>query len=116
MDESAPTPEPEKVRRAHRRIARAGAQQSLVRLQRVLCDTTRLRVLQALRGESLTVTELAAAIGRRVAATSQHLRVLRELHLVEAERQGTYRRYRLRPDSITEHVNATLDALEHGKD
>jgi DNA-binding transcriptional ArsR family regulator len=45
------------------------------------------------------------------AAVSQHLRVLREAGLTEAQRAGRHQRYRLRPAGLTE-LRDWLDELE----
>jgi len=103
--------EPTKVSRAQRRAASIEAQEGWDRVQDVLCEPARLRIIAALKGEELTVGDLAAAIGRKVPATSQHLRLLRELGLVEGERRGTAVYYRLRPGPATEQCQAVLDAL-----
>jgi DNA-binding transcriptional ArsR family regulator len=58
------------------------------------------------------VGDLAAAIDRAPAATSQQLRVLRELGLVEGARKGTVIYYQLSTSPSTEHVEGLLQALE----
>jgi ArsR family transcriptional regulator len=105
--------EPRKVSRAQRRAASLEAQEGLDRVQEVLCEPARLRIIAALDGEELSVGDLAAAIGRKVPATSQHLRLLRELELVEGARRGTAVYYRLRAGPPTEQVQAVLEALGH---
>jgi DNA-binding transcriptional ArsR family regulator len=78
--------DPEKVARARQRLTSRSAQTSLERVQKVLCEPARLRIVQALTAGSLSVDDLAAAVDRAPAATSQHLRVLREIGLVEGTR------------------------------
>src|SRR2546428_4107659 len=70
-----------------------------------LCDPSRLRIVQALRATPLTVSELSRVISKTRAATSQHLKVLRTVEAVTAERRGQFVVY-----SLSEHVNA--DVLE----
>ncbi len=57
-----------------------------------LADPTRLRLLQILAGQPedrpLCVNALASRLGVSQPAVSQHLRVLRSLGLVQAERRG----------------------------
>ena len=77
-------------------------------MQDVLCDPARLRIIAALDGMELTVSDLAAAIGRKVPATSQHLRRLREVALVERERRGPTVYYRLHPGPAIEQLQAML--------
>ena len=81
-------------------------------LRHVLCEPARLALLGALESEPLTVGELATAIGRKLPATSQHLRVLRQLNLVTGDRQGTTVYYRLAPGPLSDQVRALIAALE----
>ena len=71
-----------------------------------LCDPSRLRIVQALRATPLTVSELSRVISKTRAATSQHLKVLRTVEAVTAERRGQFVVY-----SLSEHVSA--DVLEN---
>lgn len=59
------------------------------RLRKAICDPVRLEIIRALGSGRLCVNDLAIAIKRAPAATSQHLRVLRDLELVNRERHGT---------------------------
>jgi ArsR family transcriptional regulator len=68
-----------------------------------LCDPSRLRIVQALRATPLTVSELSRVISKSRAATSQHLKVLRGVDAVTAERHGQFVVY-----SLSEHVNAEV--------
>lgn len=71
----------------------------------VLGDPTRIRVLTALRGGELCVTDLAAATGVNRSTVSHQLRVLRSHRLVERRREGKVVFYSL----ADEHVEALLD-------
>jgi ArsR family transcriptional regulator len=68
-----------------------------------LCDPSRLRIVQALRATPLTVSELSKVIAKTRAATSQHLKVLRGVDAVTAERRGQFVVY-----SLSEHINAEV--------
>jgi ArsR family transcriptional regulator len=59
----------------------------------------------------LCVDDLALAVDRARAATSQHLRVLREAGVVEGRRRGTTIYYRLRPSRSLDQVEAVISAL-----
>jgi DNA-binding transcriptional ArsR family regulator len=61
-----------------------------------ISDPTRRRMLDLLLVSDLSVTQLAKPFQMSQPAISQHLRVLRKAGLVEAERLGRERRYRLR--------------------
>jgi len=62
----------------------------------------RLQILAYLAGQGAYVMDLTEALGRRQANISQHLMVLREAGLVQAEREGMMVRYTLRSDTVTE--------------
>jgi len=79
------------------------AQEDAERILESLCDPSRLKIVQALRAAPLTVSEIAKVIAKPRAATSQHLKVLREVDAVTAERRGRYVRY-----SLSEHVSAEV--------
>jgi DNA-binding transcriptional ArsR family regulator len=104
--------EPGRVARAQQRVARLEALARLDGLCSVLCEPARLAILGALEQEPLTVGDLAAAIGRKVPATSQHLRILRNLGLVEGERQRTAVYYRLASGPLSDQLRAMIAALE----
>jgi ArsR family transcriptional regulator len=77
-----------------------------------LCDPSRLRIVQALRATPLTVSELSKVIAKTRAATSQHLRILRSVEAVTAERRGQFVVY-----SLSEHINAdVLEAIANAFD
>ena len=51
-------------------------------------NENRYRILEALMKGSLVVGEIAKKVGISQPAVSQHLKVLKSVHLVEDERQG----------------------------
>jgi DNA-binding transcriptional ArsR family regulator len=102
--------EPEKVARARRRALDPTAESRLARLEQVFCEQSRLRIVQALREGALSVGDLAAVIERTVPGTSQHLRVLRKLGVVEGERRGSLVYYRLSRGPVTVQVQGLIDA------
>lgn len=106
--------ESDKVVQARRRAVRLEALAGLDGLRHILCEPARLALLGALETEPLTVGELANAIGRKLPATSQHLRVLRKLNLVAGERRGTAVYYRLAPGPLSEQVRTIIAALGDG--
>ena len=61
---------------------------------RTLASPARLKILRLLGPHPLCVNALARRLGLTAAATSQHLRLLREQGLVEDDRQGLYVHYR----------------------
>ena len=67
----------------------------LRRLQKAVCEPTRAQIVRALGVEPLSVQELAQLLGRPQPATSQHLRVLRQVGVVDVERHGRRSHYHL---------------------
>lgn len=71
-------------------------------LVRVLADPLRARIVGLLASEQLCTCHLAEMTGARQTNISNHLRVLREAGLVEAEPAGRYTYYRLRPQALAD--------------
>jgi DNA-binding transcriptional ArsR family regulator len=65
-----------------------------------LADPTRRRIFETLRGQTLTVSELARTQPVSRPAVSQHLRVLEAAQLVRAESRGSHRLYSIRRDGL----------------
>lgn len=95
--------EPAAVAAASAELLPPAAQRDAEKILDSLCDPSRLRIVQALRATPLTVSELAKLLAKTRAATSQHLKVLRDVQAVTAERHGQYVVY-----SLSEHVNAEV--------
>jgi DNA-binding transcriptional ArsR family regulator len=82
-----------------------------------LCDPTRIKIVRALRDTTLAASDIAHVIGRSRSATSQHLRVLREVGAIVAQRTGNVVRYTLSNDvsgSIIEEAASVFDQLQPG--
>jgi rhodanese-related sulfurtransferase len=62
---------------------------------KALCNPKRLELVDLLVQAPRTVEELATETQMSIANTSQHLQRLKQAHLVEAERDGSFKRYRL---------------------
>jgi DNA-binding transcriptional ArsR family regulator len=69
---------------------------------RALADPTRREILDRLRSAELSVTDLAGPFDMTQPAVSQHLRVLLEAGLVEAEQIGRRRLYKLNAQPLRE--------------
>jgi DNA-binding transcriptional ArsR family regulator len=76
-----------------------------------LAHPIRRQLVTALASGDKAVQELAAPLAVSRPAVSQHLAVLRSVGLVEEERAGRERRYRLRPEPLGE-VRDWLAALD----
>ncbi|MGB8247851.1 MAG: metalloregulator ArsR/SmtB family transcription factor, partial [Chlorobium sp.] len=67
----------------------------IARVFKVLSVETRVEMLEMLRSRSLCVNALAKSLGITPAAVSQHLRILRDADLVQAEKKGYFVHYRV---------------------
>ena len=77
---------------------------------KVLGDTTRVRLLDALSRTELCVQELALRVGISESAVSHQLRLLRSMRLVRSRRDGRNIYYALDDQHI---VRLFLQGLEH---
>lgn len=75
-----------------------------------LGDPTRRRLFERLREGPCSVGELVAVVPVSQPAVSQHLRVLKEAHLVKMEKRGQQRIYSLNPSGLAE-LRHYVDAL-----
>ncbi len=73
-----------------------------VRAITALSDPTRRAIFEALPQGPRSVADLAAATGITSSAASQHLRVLREAHLVRMRRDGNRHLYSLDPRGLND--------------
>lgn len=71
-------------------------------------EPNRRRILQLLASRSRTVTEIAAEFTVTRSAISQHLGVLSDAGLVDAEKVGRQRIYRVLPDGL-QRLQAEID-------
>jgi len=85
----------------------------MAELLRALGDDSRLRILALLRPQALCVCHIGDALALPQPNVSQHLRVLRQGGLVEAERRGSWVYYRLASldPASARVVGAVLDGL-----
>src|SRR5215208_4540717 len=79
-------------------------------LMRVLADPLRLQIVTLLAHETLCTTHLVEETGARQTNLSNHLKVLRDAAVGEAEPCGRFTYYRLRPEVI-ETVAASFSEL-----
>lgn len=68
---------------------------------RVLADTTRLSVMEALLDGPKNVTEINERLRIDQSLLSHHLKVLRDAKLVTARREGKAVRYTVSPDALS---------------
>ena len=80
---------------------------------KALSDPTRLRVVRLLHqhGGTLCVNALAHKLGVSQSAISQHLRVLRQVRLVEGMRQGYHVHYALHLHRLQRYKDEIKEVL-----
>jgi len=86
--------------------------QQLARLGQALGSGARLALLDLLRQAPRTVDALAKEAGLSLANASQHLKVLRQARLVDAEKQGIHVTYRLADQAVDGFYGALRDLAE----
>ena len=69
-------------------------------LFKALAHPTRVKILDLLRGQARTVSELQAQVRIEPSSVSQQLAVLRGKHIVEARREGTSVYYAVRDPQV----------------
>lgn len=91
--------DPQAVASAEAQMLPPRDERRMSQLLEALCDATRVKIVQALSPDNiLAAGDLAHVIGRSRSATSQHLKVLRELGAVVGTRSGNVVRYTLSPE------------------
>ena len=118
MRSAIPRPiDPVAVMTAEQQMLTPGNEKRMRALLDGLCDPNRIKIVRALRDATLAASDLAHVIGRNRSATSQHLRVLRRIGAIVAERTGNVVRYSLANDisgSIIEEAASAFDQLQPG--
>lgn len=66
----------------------------LTSVAKALGDTSRLRILAALRGRELCVCQLAELTGLAPSTVSKHMSILRHAYLVDSRKDGRWVYYR----------------------
>ena len=83
----------------------------LEKIRKVVCEPTRAQIIRALGPGQLSVQDLARLLGRTQPATSQHLRVLREMGVVDVERRGRQSYYHLTSRPLAAAAQGLLAAI-----
>ncbi|GAB4493320.1 MAG: metalloregulator ArsR/SmtB family transcription factor [Anaerolineales bacterium] len=69
---------------------------------KALAHPARIKILETLRSDELSVTELQAHLGVDASSVSQHLSVLRHKNIVDSRKVGTTVYYRIQDAEILE--------------
>ncbi len=67
----------------------------IAELFRSFSDASRVRILYAIIEQEMNTSKLAGLVGLTESAVSHHLRGLRQMHIVQARREGKEVYYRL---------------------
>ncbi len=82
-------------------------------LFRALGDPSRAKIVFSLQQQELCVCDLAAVCDLSESATSQHLRVLKGLHIVKLRRSGRMSYYSIEDDHVRVLLGVSLNHLRH---
>jgi DNA-binding transcriptional ArsR family regulator len=83
-------------------------------LFRAFSDTSRVRILSVLTDREMNVNALAQAVGISESAVSHHMRGLRQMHLVQARRDGKEVFYRVEDEHIITLFQQGIKHVWHG--
>jgi DNA-binding transcriptional ArsR family regulator len=107
--------DPAAVKTAKESLLTPQNEQKMKELLEALCDPTRVKIVRALRETTLAAGDLAHVINRSRSATSQHLKVLRDVGVVVPARNGNIVHYKLSDDvggQVIEDAVAAFDQME----
>jgi len=89
-----------------KRIFKDRVYEQLARISKAIASPQRLELLDLLSQSPRTVENLAQEAHLTVANTSRHLQILRAAHLITAEKEGVFVRYRLTDDTVADFYRA----------
>jgi len=104
------------VQAARRRMPDAGTLAGLSDVFGALGDPSRLRIVAVLAAGELCVCDLAATVGLSESAVSHQLRILRQLGLVRARRDGRRAYYTLDDEHVSTLVAQAVEHVQHRGD
>jgi DNA-binding transcriptional ArsR family regulator len=90
--------------------------EKLARIFKLLSVEARIRIVQILKRRSLCVTELTSQLGITQAATSQHLRTLKDARIVKFQKRGFHVYYHLDIQNTARMHKAVGELFELGGD
>jgi len=101
------------VKRIRKQVA---GLEGLSRIFKVLGDETRARIVYALaQADRLCVCDIAQIVGLSLPAVSHHLRVLRELDIARARKEGKIVFYSLADDHVASLVRQAAEHVSENK-
>ena len=88
--------------------------QHIAELFSILGDTSRVKIIAALLDGPMNVQSLAETVGISPSAISHHMRGLRQMHLVRAQKQGRQVFYSIDDQHVEELFQRGIDHVLHG--
>jgi rhodanese-related sulfurtransferase len=85
---------------SEKRAFKSQLYEQFARIGKALANPHRLELLEVLAQCERSVEALAEETGMTIANASQHLQILRAVHLVEVRREGVFMYYRLADESV----------------
>ena len=107
--------DPQKVASLRTALLHDGAVRALAETFKVLGDSTRVRILDALSRAELCVCDIARLLGLSESAVSHQLRLLRGMRLVRPRRSGRMVFYALDDQHIVRLFAQGLEHVEEGR-
>jgi DNA-binding transcriptional ArsR family regulator len=107
--------DPVKVARLKKALIALRSVEALAETFKVLGDTTRVRILDALSRSELCVCDIARLLGLSESAVSHQLRLLRGMRLVRPRRNGRMVFYTLDDQHIVRLFEQGLEHVEERK-
>lgn len=107
--------DPVAVKTAKESLLPPRGERRMKELLEALCDPTRVKIVRALRETTLAAGDLAHVINRSRSATSQHLKVLRDIGVVVPARNGNVVNYKLSDEvggQVIEDAVAAFDQMQ----
>jgi DNA-binding transcriptional ArsR family regulator len=107
--------DPTAVKAAKESLLTPRNERRMKELLEALCDPTRVKIVRALRETTLAAGDLAHVINRSRSATSQHLKVLRDIGVVVPARSGNVVNYKLSDEmggQVIEDAVAAFDKMQ----
>lgn len=83
---------------------------------KALADPTRRRILELLKKQSLNAGDIAAQFNMTKPSISNHLNILKQADLVEAEKQGQNVIYSLKTSVLEDMLNVLSNLTERGEE
>jgi ArsR family transcriptional regulator len=88
--------------------------QHVAELFSILGDTSRVKIIAALLDGPMNVQSLANTVNISPSAVSHHMRSLRQMHLVRAQKKGQQVFYSLDDQHVEELFQRGVDHVLHG--